>query len=47
MNVVSPLTAVIVTVLPVLVGLFLGEQLSTGSFIGVGLAIIAVLLVSR
>lgn len=47
MNVVSPLTAVIVTVLPVIVGLFLGEQLSTGSFIGVGLAILAVLLVSR
>lgn len=47
MNVVSPLTAVIVTVLPVIVGLFLGEQLGTGSFIGVGLAILAVLLVSR
>lgn len=47
MNVVSPLTAVIVTVLPVVVGLFLGEQLSPGSLMGVGLAILAVLLVSR
>lgn len=47
MNVVSPLTAVIATVVPVVFGLVLGERLSGGALTGVGLAVLAVLLVSR
>jgi len=47
MSVVSPMTAVLVAGIPVVVGVALGERPSTISFVGVGLAIIAVLLVSR
>ncbi|TFD55560.1 EamA family transporter [Cryobacterium frigoriphilum] len=47
MSVVSPMTAVLVAGIPVIVGVALGERPSVVSFVGVGLAIIAVLLVSR
>lgn len=47
MSVVSPLTAVLVAGIPVIVGVALGERPSTVSFLGVGLAIVAVVLVSR
>lgn len=47
MSVVSPMTAVLVAGIPVVVGVVLGERPSTISFVGVGLAIVAVLLVSR
>lgn len=47
MNIVSPLTAVIVSALPVAVGLLFGERPSFISLGGVLLAIVAVLFVSR
>ncbi|MFC5931341.1 EamA family transporter [Cryobacterium melibiosiphilum] len=47
MSVVSPMTAVLVAGIPVIVGVALGERPSVISFVGVGLAIVAVLLVSR
>ena len=47
MSVVSPMTAVLVAGIPVVVGVALGERPSTISFVGVGLAIVAVLMVSR
>lgn len=47
MNVVSPLTAVIATLLPVGFGLFVGERLNGVVLAGVGLAVAAVFLVSR
>jgi drug/metabolite transporter (DMT)-like permease len=47
MSVVSPMTAVLVAGIPVVVGVALGERPSTISFVGVGLAIVAVLLVSH
>lgn len=47
MSVVSPLTAVIVAGIPVIVGVLLGERPSAISYGGIALAIIAVILVSR
>ncbi len=47
MGVVSPITAVMSGAVPVLVGLFRGEQPSGYAFAGMGLAVIAVVLVSR
>lgn len=47
MSVVSPLIAVIVTILPVSVGLLQGERNSVAAMIGVAVAIVAVLLVSK
>jgi drug/metabolite transporter (DMT)-like permease len=47
MSVVSPMTAVLAAGIPVVVGVALGERPSTISFVGVGLAIVAVLLVSH
>lgn len=47
MSVVSPLTAVIVTILPVSVGLLQGERNSVAAMGGVVVAIAAVLLVSK
>ena len=47
MSVVSPLTAVIVTILPVSVGLLQGERNSVAAMVGVAVAIVAVLLVSK
>lgn len=46
MSVVSPVTALLVAVLPVIAGLLIGESLSQTSLWGVVLAIVAVLLVS-
>ncbi|WP_048634261.1 EamA family transporter [Mycolicibacterium aurum] len=46
-SVVSPLTAVLVAGIPVLAGLVLGERPSTLAGIGVVLALVAVVLVSR
>lgn len=47
MSVVSPVTAVLVAGIPVIAGVTMGERPSTISFFGVGLAIVAVILVSR
>ncbi|MFY9330941.1 MAG: DMT family transporter [Candidatus Nanopelagicales bacterium] len=47
MGVVSPVTAVIAAALPVLVGLAQGEQLPPVAFVGMALAVVAVVLVSR
>jgi drug/metabolite transporter (DMT)-like permease len=47
MSVVSPLTAVIVAGIPVIVGVLLGERPSVISYGGIALAIVAVILVSR
>ena len=47
MSVVSPLTAVIVAGIPVIVGVIMGERPSLISYGGIALAIVAVILVSR
>ncbi|MFI6047148.1 EamA family transporter [Nocardia sp. NPDC051321] len=47
MAVVSPLTAVLVAGVPVLVGLVIGERPGLLAFIGIAFALVAVLLVSR
>jgi drug/metabolite transporter (DMT)-like permease len=47
MGIVSPLTAVMSAAIPVAVGLSLGESLGWLAFLGMGLAVIAVVLVSR
>jgi drug/metabolite transporter (DMT)-like permease len=47
MGVVSPITAVMSGAVPVVVGLLRGEQLSSFAFVGMGLAVFAVVLVSR
>ena len=47
MSVVSPLTAVIVAGIPVIVGVIIGERPSVISYGGIALAIVAVILVSR
>ncbi len=47
MGVVSPITAVMSGAVPVVVGLFRGEQPSAYAFAGMGFAVIAVVLVSR
>ena len=46
MGIVSPVTAVIAATIPVLFGLTIGERPSTLAWCGIGLAIIAVVLVS-
>lgn len=47
MAVVAPVTAVCAVVIPVTVGVFLGERLAWLTVIGVGLAIVAIVLVSQ
>jgi drug/metabolite transporter (DMT)-like permease len=47
MSLVSPITAVLAAALPVLIGLLMGESLTTTSIIGIGSAILAIYLVSR
>ncbi|TFD57893.1 DMT family transporter [Cryobacterium sp. Hh38] len=47
MSVVSPLTAVIVAGIPVIVGVLIGERPSGISYAGIALAIVAVITVSR
>ncbi|MFB8278825.1 EamA family transporter [Nocardia colli] len=47
MAVVSPLTAVLVAGVPVLVGLVIGERPGLLAFIGIAFALVSVLLVSR
>lgn len=47
MGVVSPVTAVMAAGVPVVVGLLQGEQLPPWAFAGMGLAVLAVVLVSR
>jgi len=47
MSVVAPVAALFGAVLPVVVGLGLGEHLSIPAFVGIGVAITAVALVSR
>jgi drug/metabolite transporter (DMT)-like permease len=47
MSVVSPLTAVLVAGIPLGVGLIMGERLSPVALIGAGVAVVAVMLVSR
>ncbi|HEY4024182.1 MAG TPA: EamA family transporter [Pseudonocardiaceae bacterium] len=47
MSVVSPLTAVLVAGIPLVVGLAMGEHLSVVALVGAGIAVVAVMLVSR
>jgi drug/metabolite transporter (DMT)-like permease len=47
MSVVSPLTAVLVAGIPLAVGLAMGEHLGVVGLIGAGLAVVAIMLVSR
>lgn len=47
MSVVAPVTAVCAVTIPVTVGLFLGEQLAWTTAIGIGLALVAIVLVSQ
>ncbi|HEX3786132.1 MAG TPA: DMT family transporter [Pseudonocardiaceae bacterium] len=47
MSVVSPLTAVLVAGIPLCVGIAFGDRLSPVALIGAGLAVLAVVLVSR
>lgn len=47
MSVVSPLTAVLVAGIPLAVGLAMGEHLSPIALIGAGVAVVAIMLVSR
>lgn len=47
MSVVAPLTAVLVAGIPLIFGLLEGEHLSVVALIGAGLAVVAVLLVSK
>lgn len=46
MGIVSPVTAVIAATIPVLFGITIGERPSTFAWIGIGLAIVAVILIS-
>lgn len=46
MSVVAPLSAVVTAVLPVIIGLALGEHLSTLAGIGIGIVVPAIVLVS-
>ena len=47
MNVISPVTAVMSAAVPVLGGVLLGERPSTWAWIGTGLGLLAVVLISR
>ena len=47
MAVVAPVTAVCAVAIPVTVGVFLGEELAWLTVVGVGLAIVAIVLVSQ
>ncbi len=47
MGVVAPIAAVLGGAVPVFIGLFRGEQPSTFAFVGMGLAVFAVVLISR
>ncbi len=47
MSVASPISALIAVVLPVLVGVLLGERLPALGWLGIGLGILAVLMVSQ
>jgi drug/metabolite transporter (DMT)-like permease len=47
MSVVSPLTAVLVAGIPLAVGILTGDRLSPVALVGAGLAVVAVMLVSR
>ena len=47
MSVVSPLTAVLVAGIPLGAGLIMGEHLSVVALVGAGIAVVAVMLVSR
>jgi drug/metabolite transporter (DMT)-like permease len=46
MGVVSPITAVLAAALPVVIGVFRGERLSTFQIVGIGIALIAVVMIS-
>ncbi|MCX5044639.1 DMT family transporter [Aldersonia sp. NBC_00410] len=47
MSVVSPLTAILVAGIPVLIGLMMGERPGLLALVGIALALVAVVLVSR
>lgn len=47
MSVVAPVTAVCAVIIPLLVGTLLGERPATLALVGVGLAIVAIILVSQ
>jgi drug/metabolite transporter (DMT)-like permease len=47
MNIISPVTAVLATIVPVVVGVGIGERPSTAAWFGIALGICAVVLVSR
>jgi drug/metabolite transporter (DMT)-like permease len=47
MNIISPVTAVLAAIVPVIVGVGIGERPATAAWIGIVLGILAVVLVSR
>lgn len=47
MNVISPVTAVLATIVPVFVGVVVGERPATAAWIGIVLGLVAIVLVSR
>jgi drug/metabolite transporter (DMT)-like permease len=47
MNVISPVTAVLAAIVPVIVGVGIGERPATAAWVGIALGMIAVILVSR
>ncbi|MGH8860271.1 MAG: EamA family transporter [Jatrophihabitantaceae bacterium] len=47
MNVISPMTAVLAAIVPVLVGVTIGERPAVAAWIGIAVGILAVVLVSR
>jgi len=47
MNVISPVTAVLAAIVPIIVSLIIGERPHTAAWFGIALGIVAVVLVSR
>jgi drug/metabolite transporter (DMT)-like permease len=47
MNVISPVTAVLATIVPVVVGVVIGERPAVAAWLGIALGMLAVALVSR
>jgi drug/metabolite transporter (DMT)-like permease len=47
MSVIAPITAVCATALPVVAGLLFGEHQATQAFVGIGIAVAAIVLISQ
>ena len=47
MNVISPVTAVLAAIVPVVVGVLIGERPQLAAWVGIALGLVAVVLVSR